>query len=185
MAEDLNSPGYGNLPVPLSAFIGREQEIASLAQSLLENRLVTLTGVGGSGKTRLAIEIANKLLDEFEQGAWFIRFGPLSESALVPQAVISTLGVREQKKQTISDSLIEYLKEHHSILIFDNCEHLINACAKLAEKILQACPNTKILATSREPLSIPSEVVWTVPPLSLPESQPWRDPKSRKLTLSM
>jgi predicted ATPase/DNA-binding CsgD family transcriptional regulator len=136
-------------------------------------------------QTRLAIKLANELLNKFEQGVWFIRFAALPDPEFVPQAVASTFGVREQKGQTLIDGLIEFVKDHQSLLIFDNCEHLIDACAKLAEKILQACPNIKILVTSREPLNIPSEVVWTVPPLSLPERQPWHDPKSGETALSI
>jgi predicted ATPase/DNA-binding CsgD family transcriptional regulator/Tfp pilus assembly protein PilF len=185
MIERIHSQRSDNLPTHLSIFIGREREIASLKHLLLGNRLVTLTGVGGSGKTRLSIKLANELLNKFEQGIWFIRFASLSDHELVPQAVASTLGVREQKKQTIVDGLIEHLKNQRSLLIFDNCEHLIDACAKLAKEILQACPNIKILATSREPLNIPGEVVWTVPPLSLPERQPWHDPKTGETALSI
>jgi predicted ATPase/DNA-binding CsgD family transcriptional regulator len=185
MTQGINSPRLDNLPTLLSTFIGRENEIAGLKQLLLQNRLVTLTGVGGSGKTRLAIKLANEVRDKFEQGILFIRFASLSDHELVPQAVASTLGVREQKKQTIVDGLIEHLKNQRSLLIFDNCEHLIDACAKLAKEILQACPNIKILATSREPLNIPGEVIRTVPPLSLPERQPWRDPKSGETALSI
>lgn len=179
------SEAVGNLPVQLSDFIGREKETVEVQKLLSDHRLVTLTGAGGSGKTRLSIKVANELLDIFEQGVWFIRFAPLSDSELVPQAVASVLGVSEKKKRPIFDTLIGHLKELQSLLIFDNCEHLIDACAKLAEKLLQNCPNIKILSTSREPLGIPSEVTWSVPPMSLPERQPWRDTKSGQNALSV
>ncbi len=183
MVESTNSPRLNNFPVPLSTFIGREHEISAIKQLLLYNRLVTLTGVGGSGKTRLAIQMINELLNQFEQGAWFIEFAPLDDDSLLAQAVASTLGVREKKNQPLIDEVIDHIQRHHSLLIFDNCEHLIDACAKLAEKLLQACQNLQILATSREPLGISGEAVWTVPPLSLPELYPWRDPSSGEIAL--
>jgi len=183
MTQGINFPRLDNLPTLLSTFIGREHEIASLKQLLLQNRLVTLTGVGGSGKTRLAIKLANEVRDKFEQGTWFIEFAPLADDTLVSQVVATTLGIREQKNSPLIDDLIERLQNQQSLLIFDNCEHLINACAQLVEKLLIACPGLRILITSREPLSIPSEVVWVVPSMSLPEQQPWRDPTSGQSAL--
>lgn len=177
------SESVGNLPVKLSDFIGREREAGEVRKLLSDHRLVTLTGAGGSGKTRLSIKVANKLLNEFEEGIWFIRFAPLSDSELVPQAIASTLGVRETKKQPIVDGLVEHIKDHHSLLIFDNCEHLIDTCAQLTEMLLQHCPKVKILATSRESINLPGEVVWTVPPMSLPEPRPWRNPSNGEIAL--
>jgi predicted ATPase/DNA-binding CsgD family transcriptional regulator len=177
------SKAVGNLPVHLSDFIGRDREISEIRKLFSSHRLVTLTGAGGSGKTRLSIKVANELLNEFEEGIWFIRFAPLSDSELVPQAVASVLGVSEKKKRPILDTLIGHLKEFQTLLIFDNCEHLIDACAQLAESLLRACPNVKILATSREPMNLPGEVVWTVPPMSLPEPHPWRNPSSGEVAL--
>jgi len=179
----LSSGQSNNLPFPLSTFIGREQEISSLKQLLLKNRVVTLTGVGGSGKTRLAIKTANELLNKSEQGIWFIEFASLDDDSLVTQVVATILGVRERKNSPLLDDLIEHLQNHRSLLIFDNCEHLIEACAMFVEKLLQACPNLQILATSREPLGIPGEAIWTVPPMSLPESHPWHDPSSGEIAL--
>ena len=178
------SEEVGNLPVQLSDFIGRERESVDVRKLLSDHRLVTLTGAGGSGKTRLSIKLASDLLDEFEHGIWFIRFAPLSDPELVPQSVASTLGISEKKTQPILNSLIEQLRDHHSLLIFDNCEHLVSACAHLAEKLLQVCSDIQLLATSHEPLNIPGEVVWTVPPMSLPTPQPWRDPTSAEAALS-
>jgi predicted ATPase/DNA-binding CsgD family transcriptional regulator len=174
----------GNLPVHLSNFIGRERETKEVKKLLTHNRLVTLTGVGGSGKTRLAIQLANELLVKFRQGIWFIEFAQLADGTLVPQVVATTLGIRERKNSFSLNNLIEHLQNHQSLLIFDNCEHLINACAQLAEKLLVSCLNLQILTTSREPFSIPGEVVWVVPPMSLPELQPWRDPTSGQSALS-
>jgi len=175
----------GNLLIPLSTFIGREREIREVKELLSANRLVTLTGAGGSGKTRLAYKVANELHGDFEHGIWLIEFASLSDVSLVPQAVAVTLGVREQQGSRLVDELVNFLQRRQALLVFDNCEHLIEACAQLAETLLQACPDLKILATSRESLSIPSEVVWTVPPLTLPAAQPWHDPTSRGDALSV
>ncbi len=173
----------GNLPKPLSAFIGRKREVNELKRLLSEYHLVTLTGAGGSGKTRLSIRVANEFVDEFERGIWFIEFAPLADNSLVPQAVASVLGVREQTARPLTDELIAYLQNRHTMLIFDNCEHLIAACAALVEKLLQTSPKLWILATSRESLGVPGEVIWTIPPLSLPDVQPWRDTKSVQTAL--
>jgi len=176
---------FGNLPVYLSDFIGREKEIAEVKKLLPTHRLVTLTGAGGSGKTRLSITIASELANNSKKAGLFIQFAPLSDSELVPQAIASTLGIREIKNQPILDNLVEHLMDQHSLLIFDNCEHLIDACAQVAGDLLKACPNLKILATSREPLNISGEVTYALPPMSLPEKQPWQGPKSGEIALSV
>jgi predicted ATPase/DNA-binding NarL/FixJ family response regulator len=168
----------GNLPATLSSFIGREREIAEVKQLLLSNRLVTLTGAGGSGKTRLALKVAHELSGEFENGVWLAELSSLSESALVPQTIASILNIREQRGRLLMDSLVDYLSQRQSLLVMDNCEHLISACAQFAETMLQKCPGLKVLATSREALGIAGEVIWTVPSLSLPDQQPWMNPAS-------
>lgn len=175
----------GNLPVYLSAFIGREKEITEVQKLLSTHRLVTLTGAGGGGKTRLSATVANELVDNSKKRGWFIQFAPLFDAELVPQTIASTLGIHDVKNQSILDNLVENLRDQHSLLIFDNCEHLIDACADTANKILQTCPNIRILATSREPLNISGEVTYAIPPMSLPEQQPWRDPKSGETALSL
>ncbi|RMD95974.1 MAG: adenylate/guanylate cyclase domain-containing protein [Bacteroidetes bacterium] len=167
-----------NLPTPLNTFIGRNREIAEVKTLLAEHRLLTLTGPGGCGKTRLAIRVARELPATYEDGLWLTEFAALAEADLVPQAVAFTLGVREQTGRSIHESLVNYLQSRKTLLILDNCEHLITACAQLAATLLASCPGVKILATSREPLGVPGEVVWAVPPLSLPEPQPWRNPAS-------
>jgi predicted ATPase/DNA-binding CsgD family transcriptional regulator len=176
-------PNQTRLPTPLSSFIGRGHEIAEVGELLLENRLVTLTGPGGAGKTRLALEVANKHLEEFEDGVWLTELASLADASLVPQAVASTLGVHEQLKQVLAEDLVHYLRNKHALLVLDNCEHLVDACAELVENLLQNCPKLWILATSREGLNIQSEITWTVPPLSLPVLQPWREPASQPQTL--
>src|SRR6266508_3428727 len=168
----------GNLPATLSSFIGREREIAEVKQLLSSNRLVTLTGAGGSGKTRLALKVAHELSGKFENGVWLTELSSLSESALVPQTIASTLNIREQRGRLLMDSLVDYLSRRQSLLVIDNCEHLNSACAQFAETILQKCPDLKVLATSREALGIAGEVIWTVPSLSLPDQQPWMNPAS-------
>jgi len=174
-----------NLPLQLSAFVGREREIAQAKQSLARHRLVTLTGAGGSGKTRLALQTAEELLPVFADGVWFIDFTPLADETLVAQAAATVLGVREQPARPLVGTLIDHLQEGRTLLILDNCEHLVGACAQLATDLLQGCPNLRILATSREPLGVAGELVSSVPPLSLPAAQPWHDPAGAQAALSV
>jgi len=176
--EEEVGPQHHNLPTPLSEFIGREREIAEVNDRLAVHRLLTLTGPGGSGKTRLALRAAGELLTEFAEGVWLTEFAPLADAALTPQAVASTLGIREQPGRSLTQTLTDHLHRGNVLLVFDNCEHLVAACAQLAETLLSACPGLRILATSREPLGIPGEAVWVVPPLTLPDPHPWRDPAS-------
>jgi len=168
----------GNLPTPLSTFIGREREIAEVKQLFTSHRLVTLTGAGGSGKTRLSLKVAGELWNEFEHGIWLVELASLFNPALIPQAIASTLNIHEQSGQPLMDILVDYLAARDSLLILDNCEHLVTACAQVAEALLRKGPNLKILATSREVLGITGEVAWIVPPLSLPDQQPWLNPVS-------
>jgi len=175
--EQAGSP-HDNLPAPLSTFIGREHEIAEVKQRLAAYRLLTLTGPGGSGKTRLALRVASEQLAEFEDGVWLTEFAPLADATLVPQAMASALNIREPPGRAMLDALVDHLRPRQALLVLDNCEHLVAACAQLAVTLLQACPELRLLATSRETLDVPGEAVWIVPSLSLPEPQPWRDPAS-------
>ncbi len=158
-----------NLPLQLSSFIGREREIAEVRRLLAGSRLVTLTGAGGSGKTRLALQAAEGLLNSFADGVWFIELAALSEPALVVSVIATTLGIVEQKNQPLANTLREHLRPRQALLVLDNCEHLIHTVAQLAENLLWHCPSLRILATSREMLGITGEVVWLVPTLSLPQ----------------
>ena len=159
-----------NLPHPISSFIGREREIADVKRLMGMSRLVTLTGAGGCGKSRLAIETARQMLDLFLDGIWFVAFAPLSDPTLVHQTIASALRVREDLGQSLLEALCAYLHSKHLLLVFDNCEHLIGECAQAADTLLQACPQLRILATSREALRIEGEEQYHVPSLSLPES---------------
>lgn len=173
-----------NLPAFLSNFIGREREMLQVKQLLASNRMLTLTGPGGCGKTRLAVEVATHTIDDYPDGTWLIELAPISDPRLVPQALAQVLAVHEESSGSITDILINQLRAREALLIVDNCEHLIEACARLAELLLQFCPGLHILATSRESLGLPGEYAWNVPPLSLPEPQPWRDPESARRAAS-
>jgi len=158
-----------NLPLELSSFVGREMELAEVKRLLEKIRLLTLTGSGGCGKTRLALAAASKLVESFKDGVWMVELAPLADPTLVPQAVASTLGVSEQPGRSLIDTLSDYLASKKVLLVLDNCEHLIEACAALAETLLQFCLDLRILATSREALGITGEVARPVPSLSLPD----------------
>jgi predicted ATPase/DNA-binding SARP family transcriptional activator len=160
-----------NLPVHLTTFIGREREQAQIAQLLTHHRLVTLVGAGGIGKTRLAIKASGQLLDLYPDGVWFVPFEAILDSDLVPQAVASSLRITELPDETVIETLIREVRGKNLLLIFDNCEHLLDACAQLAEQMLKNCPSVKILATSREALRLEGESFYQVPALGVPESQ--------------
>lgn len=173
----------GNLPAPLSRFIGRGRETAEVLRLLAVHRLVTLIGPGGSGKTRLALHVARSVQQYYPDGAWLTEFAPLSEDQRVAQAVATALGVRESAGLAVSESLQNHLQARAALLVLDNCEHLLGTLADLAATLLQACPHIRVLATSREPLGVPGELVWVVPPLSVPHRQPWLDPASGRAAL--
>jgi predicted ATPase len=158
-----------NLPVQLTTFIGRGKEIVEIQQELKAHRLVTLIGTGGIGKTRLSLEIAHAVLSAYFNGVWFIDLAPLSDAMLLPQTLLNTLGLMEQPNRSPLMILTDFLKEKRTLLILDNCEHLIDACAQLADSLLLACPDLHILATSREALGIPGEVQYRVPTLTTPD----------------
>ncbi len=158
-----------NLPAPVSSFVGRDREIAEVTGHLVGSRLVTLTGPAGVGKTRLALEVAARAVREHRDGAWLVELAPLVDSAMVANGVAGALSLREQRVQPVAEVLIEHLHSRCLLLILDNCEHVVAACAELADELLRACRWLRILATSRECLRITGEVVWSVPPLAVPD----------------
>jgi predicted ATPase/DNA-binding XRE family transcriptional regulator len=158
-----------NLPIPLTSFIGRKKEQDEIRNLITKNRLVTLVGVGGIGKTRLSIQAASALLDDFPYSIWLVELAPLADPALVPQSIINTLGLIEQANRSPQSVLADFLRAKKSVLILDNCEHLIQACAQLAETLLHACPDLHILTTSREALRIDGETVYLVSTLTTPD----------------
>ena len=161
-----------NLPLALTSLVGREQEVAELERLVLTSRLLTLTGSGGAGKTRLALEVARCVTPEFADGAWLVELAPLTDAALVPAAVAEALGLVDRGGPPV-EAIASFLDTHELLLILDNCEHLIAACAQFVEQLLRrCCLDLRILATSREPLGIPGEVAWRVPSLSLPPAEP-------------
>jgi predicted ATPase/class 3 adenylate cyclase/Tfp pilus assembly protein PilF len=166
-----------NLPIQLTRFIGREAEMATVRRLLSETRLLTLTGTGGCGKTRLALQVAAELVDEYPDGVWLIELATLVSGELVPQSVAMALGVREEPGRPITGTLIDVLRPKRMLLILDNCEHLIDACAAFVDALLRACPGIVVLATGREALGIIGETVSRVPSLSLPPERPTTEGK--------
>jgi predicted ATPase/DNA-binding CsgD family transcriptional regulator len=162
-------PRNNNLPLQLTDLVGRKREIKEVEKLLKGPRLLTLTGPGGSGKTRLALAAASGCVGDYKNGTWLIELAPLSEPELVPQAVASVLGVREAPGRSLTETLVDHLGSREMLLVLDNCEHLIDACASLVSVLLGRCLNLRILATSREALGIPGETLFAVGPLSLPD----------------
>jgi predicted ATPase/DNA-binding SARP family transcriptional activator/DNA-binding CsgD family transcriptional regulator len=163
--------GKHNLPAIRTSFVGRERELAELKRELAAGWLVTLTGVGGCGKTRLALEASRSLLGAYPDGAWRVNLVGLTEPELVPQAVAAAINVREQPNRMLADTLVDALRSRQMLLILDNCEHVRESVSRLTETLLGACPRLRILATSREPLGVMGEVRWRVPSLSFPAAQ--------------
>lgn len=157
-----------NLPYPLSSFIGRKQHLADLGQQLQQARLITLTGIGGSGKTRLAIEVAHQQLQSFSDGVWFVELTGLSDPNLIAQTVADVLGVAAQADTPWIDLLKKDLQAQRLLLVLNNCEHLVEAVAVFAETLLESCPELRFLVACREALLLNGEVVHPVPPLCLP-----------------
>lgn len=161
-----------NLPTHLSTFIGREREIAEVTRLLSEVHLLTLTGPGGCGKSRLALQAASGLLQDYADGIWLAQLAPVSDPAFVPQTIAAALRVSEQLGRPVTETLVHALRFKSLLLVMDNCEHLLSPCAELADALLQTCSGLRVLATSQEPLSVPGETVWHVPSLSMPGEGP-------------
>jgi non-specific serine/threonine protein kinase len=159
---------YRALPVHASRFVGRQRELAQVGELVGRSRLVTLTGAAGSGKTRLALEVAGRVASAKPDGPCLIELAYLSEGELLPHAFASALEIREAQARPVVDTLQERLAAYQGLIVVDNCEHLVEACAELVDRLLRRCPGLTILATSREPLHVDGEVVWQVPTFSLP-----------------
>jgi predicted ATPase/class 3 adenylate cyclase len=164
---ELPSPA-GNLPSERTRFVGREREVAEISTALRDARMLTLTGPGGAGKTRLALQVAARCSGSFGDGVWWVELAPFRDGNTVVEALASVLGVRPSPGRGLVQAVIGRLAEGHALVVLDNCEHLIEAAADLSEALLRGCPNVGVLATSREPLGVPGESDWPVPPLSLP-----------------
>ena len=157
-----------NLPTQLTSFIGRERELREAKAKLSSARLLTLIGPGGTGKTRLSLQLGAEVLPNFSDGVWFVELAPLADPGLILQTIASVLNVRAQMGLPLKDIVADYLRAKNLLLIFDNCEHLVEASAQLADEFLHNAPNLKIIASSREALGIGGEIVYRVPSLSLP-----------------
>jgi predicted ATPase/DNA-binding CsgD family transcriptional regulator len=156
-----------NLPAQLTSFVGRRTEIHQLRTVVMGNRLITLTGAGGVGKTRLAIEVAAQLRDEFTEGVWYVDLAPITDPLLVPATVARTQGLPDQPGRSTTDTLRTFIGDQKVLLLVDNCEHLLDACSALIVPLLGTCPSLTVLATSREPIAVLGELTWMVPSLSL------------------
>ena len=157
-----------NLPAPLTGFVGRAEEQLRLRQALTATRMVTVTGMGGCGKTRLALQVAGAVLPDYPDGVWLADLAALTDPLLIVGTVASALDVRDTHQHTLLDSLMAALRARRLLLVLDNCEHLVDACAAVVSAILRACPWVRILATSRESLGVPGEHILTLLPLALP-----------------
>ena len=158
-----------NFPQQVTSFVGRDRELRSIKRLMGQSRLLTLTGAGGTGKTRLALQAAVDLLDPSGDGSWIIEFGSITDPALVPQTVATVLGVREEPTKPLSETLLTYLKGKRMLLVIDNAEHLLNPIARLVDQIIRQCPHVQVLATSREPLTVNGEQTYRVPSLTMPD----------------
>jgi predicted ATPase/class 3 adenylate cyclase/DNA-binding CsgD family transcriptional regulator len=161
------STGTQHLPPHLTSFVGRDTEIYAVRRLIAEHRLVTLTGAGGVGKTRLAVRVAEGMDGEFADGIWYVDLAPITDADVVPVAVTRALGLPDQAGRSTMETLTRFIGGRHMLVVLDNCEHLIDVCASLVVSLLAACPRVTILATSREPIRASGEVAWAVPSLSL------------------
>jgi non-specific serine/threonine protein kinase len=159
-----------NLPLEVNRYVGRERELTAVRGLLVTSRLLTVTGAGGSGKTRLALQVATDLLEEFAHGVWWVELAALSDPLLVPQVVASVVGSPESAGRTVTEALADALRPKQLLLVLDNCEHLLAACVPLIETLLRTCPRVRVLVTSREALTIAGESTWLVLPLRVPDT---------------
>jgi len=165
-----SSAPHHNLPIMFTNLVGRDEERVRVRQLLSANRLVTLTGIGGTGKTRLSLEVARDLLDQYADGVWQIELGTLTDPDWIIPTIATALGLRETQARQTDEALVSYLRSKSLLLILDNCEHVRKACASVTERILQVCPRVQILATSREALHLDAECLFALSPLKVPNT---------------
>jgi predicted ATPase/DNA-binding XRE family transcriptional regulator len=159
-----------NLPLQMSSFVGRDKERKEIENLIASNRLVTLVGSGGVGKTRLSLKIGEQVLEDYANGVWLVELASLLDSLLVPRTTAIAIGLRDEPRRPVIDMLADYLHRKKMLIILDNCEHVLDACAQLADTLLKQCPHLKILATSREALGVAGESSYPVHSLSLPNT---------------
>ena len=159
-----------NLPQQVTSFVGRQRELAEIIEQLRDAPLLTLCGAGGIGKTRLSLQVAADVLDDYPDGVWLVELAPLTDARLVPQAVASVIGVKEEAGHPVTEALVRHLADLRTLLILDNCEHLVGACAELADQLLRSGRKLRILASSRERLHVAGETVYAVPALGVPDA---------------
>jgi non-specific serine/threonine protein kinase len=157
-----------NLPAELSSFVGREPQLAELRKLLRRSRLITLTGPGGAGKTRLALRLASDVIDRYPDGVWLVELAALTEAGLLDQTIAVACGIVEKQRVSVVDVLVEGLSSRRSLIVLDGCEHLVDPCALLVSRLLRSCKELTILVTSREPLGVAGELTWRTPSLSVP-----------------
>ncbi|MDP6514313.1 MAG: tetratricopeptide repeat protein [SAR202 cluster bacterium] len=160
-----------NLPVQLTTFVGRDQQVEEVTALLAKTRVMTLLGTGGVGKTRLSLQVGAELGEEYRDGVWLVELAALTDPGLVVDSLASVLGVQEESGRSLVDTVSDYLIRKQALLILDNCEHVVDACAELVDVLVKTCPELGVLATSREVLGIAGETVWQVPSLVLPDIQ--------------
>ncbi len=160
-----------NLPQQTTSFIGREKDLREVNDLLKKTRVLTLSGMGGSGKTRLSLQIAADILDQYSDGVWFIELAHITDASLVSHSVAAALSIREEPGHPVLQTLCTMLKTKKLLIILDNCEHLVEECARMVATLLQACPDTTFFTSSREALGVPGEMIYRIPPLSLPDLQ--------------
>jgi len=162
-----NSVAAPHLPAQLTSFVGRGNEMSELREIVADNRFVTLTGAGGVGKTRLTVQVAAQMTPEFNGGVWYVDLAPITDPEVVATTVARALGLPDQPGRSTMDTLTRFVADRHMLVVLDNCEHLLDACAALTVALLGSCAGLTLLATSREPIGVPGEVTWRVPSLSL------------------
>jgi predicted ATPase/DNA-binding CsgD family transcriptional regulator/Tfp pilus assembly protein PilF len=176
MTTAITSPSAaGRLPAEPNSFVGRERDLADLTMLLADVRVLTLCGPGGIGKTRLATRLAGELADGYMNGATLVELAEVSDPVLIGPRIAAALGAREEPDRPVAETLTDALRQQHLLLVLDTCEHLVEAVAGLAQRLLAECPAVRIIATSREPLRVRGETVWRVPPLALPPAEPPAD----------